>query len=290
MAMSPLTTPPRLDTEVASRLACPTCHAPLRIDGAVIRCMNDGCHFDGLIVDDVVVVGDRSTVSFFDDRHQIMELGKACDGAWCLCYETQATVVESVLRPGTAVLDVGCGPSLPYSKPDDCFVIGLEASFESIRVNEALDMRVYGTAAALPLPAAAVDTILCFYSLHHMTGQSVDENRATVQRVFNEFGRVLKPGGELLVFEVSPWRPTWIAERTLWNRAKRVIGGRLDMFFYPECEFESFGRRALPDATFSKQAFVRSMLSTFPPAFSLPWLQVPRFLYPFDVYLYRWRR
>ena len=289
MATSPPAEQSPLATDVASRLVCPTCRAPLRVEGTVLGCTNRACDFDGLLVDDVVVLGDRSAVSFFDDRHQIMEEGKACDGAWCLCYETQAKVVESVLRPGGLVLDVGCGPSLPYSKPDDTFVIGLEASYESIRVNRALDMRVYGTAAALPLPDASIDTILCFYSLHHMTGQSIKENRATVVRVFRELGRVVKPGGELLVFEVSPWPPAWLAEKTLWNWAKRRIGGRLDMFFYPEHEYEAFGRHALPGAKFSKQTFSRSMLSTFPPAFSLPWLQVPRFLYPFDVNLYRWQ-
>ena len=291
MATSPPTVEPCLALEVASRLACPTCHASLGVDGAAIACTDDACHFDGLIVDDVVVVGDRDSKSFFDDRHQVMERGKACEGAWCLCYEAQAGVVEAALRPrlGAVVLDVGCGPSLPYAKPDDCFVIGLEASFESIRVNRALDMRVYGTAAALPLPDQSVDAIVCFYSLHHMTGQSVEENRATALGVFREFGRVLKPAGELLVFEVSPWEPAWLAERTFWNRAKQVIGGRLDMFFYPEREYRQLGARALPGATYSTQTFHRPMLSTFPPAFSLPWLQVPRFLYPFDVTLYRWR-
>jgi SAM-dependent methyltransferase len=278
-----------LADDVVRRLACPSCHAALRVDGAAVRCTDDGCHFDGLIVDDVVVVGDRSAVSFFDARHQIMEQGKACDGAWCLCYELQAKLAESALRPGTVVLDVGCGPSLPYARPDACFVIGLEASYESIRVNDAVDLRVYGTASALPLPTRSVDTILCFYSLHHMTGRTVDENREIALGVFRELGRVVKPGGELLVFEVSPWGPAWSVERSLWNWAKKAIGPRLDMFFYPNQELEELGRRALPDATFSRQVFERSKLSTFPPAFSLPWLHVPRFLYPFDVSLYRWR-
>ena len=242
-----------------------------------------------MIADGVVVLGERAKASYFDDRHEVMDHGKSCKGTWCLCYASQATVVELVLRPGTVVLDVGCGPSLPYKKPDDCFVIGLEASFESIRVNEALDMRVYGTAAALPLPAASIDTILCFYSLHHMTGGNVAESRATLTRVFHELGRVVKPGGELLVFEVSPWPPAWLAEKAVWNWARQAIGTRLDMFFYPEHEYRAFGRLTLPGAAFSKQSFGTSMLSTFPPAFSLPWLRVPRLLYPFDVNLYRWQ-
>ena len=289
MTTSPVTEESRLALDVARRLACPICRGPLRVDATTVRCTVEAGHLDGMLADGVVLLGDRATVSFFDARHQVMELGKACEGAWCLCYAAQSKVVQSVLRPGTVVLDVGCGPSLPYTKPDDCYVIGLEASYESIRVNRALDMRVYGTAAALPLPDASIDTIVCFYSLHHMTGQTVEENRATIMRVFRELGRVVKPGGELLVFEVSPWEPAWIAERTAWNWARKAIGGRLDMFFYPEREYRAFGSRALPDATFSKQSFGLPMLSAFPPVFSLPWLQIPRALYPFDVNLYRWQ-
>jgi hypothetical protein len=49
------------------------------------------------------------------------------------------------------------------------------------------------------------------------------------------------------------------------------------------------GRLALPGAQFSTTSFSASLLSAFPPAFSLPWLLIPRFLYPFHVNLYRWR-
>jgi ubiquinone/menaquinone biosynthesis C-methylase UbiE len=219
----------------------------------------------------------------------VMERGKACDGAWCLCYEHQRAAVAPLLRAGSVVLDVGCGPSLPYEKPADCFVIGLDASFHSIRANRVVDLRVYGTAAALPLPGRSVDTIVCFYSVHHMTGANVRENRATAARAFAEFARVLKPGGELLVFEVSPWRPVWQVEKRLWNPARRALGARLDMFFYPAEVYRALGSTAFPGAAHERRVFASSMLSTFPPAFSLPWLRVPRFLYPFDVALYRWR-
>jgi ubiquinone/menaquinone biosynthesis C-methylase UbiE len=287
MTSTPAEGPP---TELAVQrlLACPACRGPLRASDGALACAR--CAFDGLIVEGVVVVGDRSRASFFDARHGVMEAGKACDGAWCLCYEQQAKVVEPLLRPGSLVLDVGCGPSLPYAKPADCFVIGLDASYDSIRANRSVDLRVYGTAAALPLPDASIDTIVCFYSIHHMTGRNVRENRAIVARVFRELARVLKPGGELLVFEVSPWRPVWHAERRLWDVARRLLGSWLDMFFYPAEAYRALGAAALPGAEHEARTFGASMLDTFPPAFSLPWLRVPRFLYPFHVALYRWRR
>src|SRR3712207_9429992 len=92
--MSPVTEASRLATEIERRLACPTCHGPLGVDAVAIRCATTTCHFEGMVADEVVLVGDRSRVSFFADRHRVMEQGKACEGAWCLCYEAQVEVVE----------------------------------------------------------------------------------------------------------------------------------------------------------------------------------------------------
>ena len=187
------------------------------------------------------------------------------------------------------VLDVGCGPTLPYVKPTDTFVIGLEASYESIAVNDKVDMRLYGTAAELPFPDRSLDAVLAFYAVHHMTGQTVDENRRTAVRAFREFGRVIRPGGELLVFEVSPWPAVWLAEKLLWNTARRILGRNLDMFFYSAGAYGALGRAAFPDARFSMQSFGNAPLMLMPPIFSLPWLQIPSALYPMQPSLYRWR-
>jgi ubiquinone/menaquinone biosynthesis C-methylase UbiE len=278
-----------LSDQAVRVLVCPRCRNGLTTNGTELSCQNLDCTFRGAIRQDVVLLGDPSGLSFFDDKHDVMAAGNLRGGVRCLCYDRQASVVESLLRSGIQVLDVGCGPTLPYQKPADTFVIGLEASYESIRVNREVDMRVYGTAAEIPLPDDSVDAVLAYYAVHHMTGQTTDMNRRTIMRVFKEFGRVVKPGGELLVFEVSPWRPFYRAETLIWNQAKAVLGERLDMFFYSARDYETLGRVTLPGTTFSVQSFGSSMLSIFPPVFSLPWLRIPRFLYPFDVNLYRWR-
>ena len=278
-----------LGEQVERLLVCPRCTSRFAVTDGQVVCQNRACGFVGMLADDVALFGDRSQLSFFDDRHGVMTSVTTTRSIRCLCYDAQGQLVENLLRPGQLVLDVGCGPTLPYVKPKDTFVIGLEASFESIRANHDVDLRVYGTAAELPLPDQSVDTILAFYAVHHMTGTTVAQNRRMAVKVFREFGRVVKPGGELLVFEVSPWRPFWVAEKHLWNAARAVIGHRLDMFFYSERAYEALGRAAIPEAEFSTQRFGTSMLSLFPPAFSLPWLQIPRFLYPFAVNLYRWR-
>jgi ubiquinone/menaquinone biosynthesis C-methylase UbiE len=289
LTVQPASTPRTLPEQVEHLLVCPACRARFVVVGDEVRCQNASCGFIGLLAHDVVLLGDRSAVSFFDDRHQVMTAGNAQEGVRCLCYEDQSNTVEGLFRPGQVVLDVGCGPSLPYQKPEDTFVIGLEASFESIRANRSVDLRVYGSALDMPLPDRSVDLVLAFYAVHHMTGRTLAENLRQLEQAIKELGRVVKPGGELLVFEVSPWRPAWLAERLLWNAARRVLGQKLDMCFYTAEVYERIGQAALLQARLTVEPFRTSMLSTFPPAFSLPWLPIPRFLYPFDVNLYRWR-
>jgi ubiquinone/menaquinone biosynthesis C-methylase UbiE len=278
-----------LPEQVARILVCPRCRAALAVVDDTVRCQGATCGFVGVLAHDVVALGDRAATSFFDERHEVMTAGNAGEGVRCLCYEGQAAVVEPLLRPGSLVLDVGCGPTLPYKKPADAFVIGLDASYASIRANRNVDMRIYGSALDLPLPDQSVDIVLAYYAIHHMTGQTMAENRQSLLRAFRELGRVIKPGGELVVCEVSPWRAVWLGERLFWSTARSILGKKLDMCFYPADVYEQAGRAALPGAAFSVQSFGTSMFSSFPPVFSLPWLRIPRFLYPFDVNLYRWR-
>ena len=55
--------------------------------------------------------------SFFDDKHAVMEHGSAEPGVRRCCYAEQATAIESVI-PGGVVVDVGCGPALPYRRSE----------------------------------------------------------------------------------------------------------------------------------------------------------------------------
>ena len=136
-----------------------------------------------------------------------------------------------------------------------------------------------------------MDVVLAYYAVHHMTGRSLAENRQNLERAFRELGRVVKPGGELLVFEVSPWRAVWLAEKLLWNTARAVLGAEARHVLLPGGRLRAASGRTLPAArrVLGRSRSARSLLSTFPPAFSLPWLPIPRFLYPFQVNLYRWR-
>ena len=116
--------------------------------GTDIAC--EGSGFRGSIRDGVAVMLPEGTGSFFDDKFHVMKHGKDNKGEWDFCYARQTELLSDSLKPGMLVLDIGCGPVLPYRKPEGVNIVGLEPSFHSIRVNEQLDLRVYGSAYSIP--------------------------------------------------------------------------------------------------------------------------------------------
>ena len=278
--------PEKLTTLAEERLACPRCHGSLRADAATLAC-GRGCGFTGRIADGVVSVMPGSW-SFFDARYQVMEELSRTDGVRRFCYDRQTRAFEVSLAPGSTVLDVGCGPRLTYARPPGVLIIGLDASLPSVRANGQLDLGVHGTALALPLPSASIDAVVALYAIHHLVGDTVAETKHNVRQAFAEFARVLKPGGDVFIFEISPWRGVSRIERKVWNVARRLLGGRLDMYFWSAEALADVGRVAFPRAKLSQIDYPAAPLLMFPPVFALPWLQIPRFLYPFDARLYHW--
>ncbi len=280
-----------MDTDlVAKHLACPKCHASLTRSRETLACTAGECGWTGTWKDDVAIAVSGAAPSFFDDKVEIMQAVHDDADGTRVFQDAQMRRFEETLRAGSVVLDVGCGPKAPYKRRRDCTIIGVDMSLASLRANEDVDLRVYASAAELPLADRSVDTVLCAYSVHHFVGTTVEENERLVNAAFREFGRVLAPGGELFVCEVAPWRPFQAAQRTLWNGAKRVLGGSLDMFFWGKEALSEAGERGLPRGTvLSFERFDAPWTSTFSPIFALPRLRIPRALYPFDMVVYRWR-
>jgi ubiquinone/menaquinone biosynthesis C-methylase UbiE len=269
-------------------LRCPASHERLAVSDGEISCPKSDFH--GSIRDNVAVMLPEGMGSFFDDKFEVMTRGKDDPGAWDLCYAKQIKVLAQSLRSGMLVLDVGCGPLLPYAKPEGVAVVGLDLSFNSIRANQQLDLRVFGTAYSIPFADRSVDGIVCFYAVHHMVGNCVAATFSNVARAFAEFARVLKPGGVLCVFEMLPNAAFRCAQALCWNRVKRVLGTSLDMFFFSRGQLGEIAARTLPQgATLERTKFDIRPFRSVAPVFNLPKLTVPRFAYPLGSWLYKWQ-
>jgi demethylmenaquinone methyltransferase/2-methoxy-6-polyprenyl-1,4-benzoquinol methylase len=106
------------------------------------------------------------------------------------------------LRPGMQVVDVACGTG-PVARA--CLeilrgtggVIGVDPSAGMLAVAQqrvrGAEFRT-GHAEALPVPDASADFLTMGYALRHV---------AELENAFREFRRVLRPGGRVLVLEVS---------------------------------------------------------------------------------------
>lgn len=105
------------------------------------------------------------------------------------------------LRPGMAMLDVACGTGavtraaveLLAGQGRVCGVDPSEGMLAEARKNVAAEFQV-GHAEALPFADASFDFLSMGYALRHV---------ADLSRTFAEYHRVLRPGGRLLILEIS---------------------------------------------------------------------------------------
>jgi SAM-dependent methyltransferase len=110
------------------------------------------------------------------------------------------------------LLDAGCGEGTPtvHEEYDPHSVVGLDISREQLRRARANDPgrdHAQADLTALPLTDSSVDAVTALHSVIHVP-------RGLHQQVVDEFARVLRPGGHLLVSEgPSEWHgrnPDWL--------------------------------------------------------------------------------
>ena len=101
----------------------------------------------------------------------------------------------------------------------------------AIRDNAGVGLRIAGAAQSIPLKSESLDAVVCFYSVHHMVGSTISETKRNVMAALGQFHRLLKPGGDLWIFDLAPVPPASFIERLCWNLLRSVLGNGLDMYF-----------------------------------------------------------
>jgi demethylmenaquinone methyltransferase/2-methoxy-6-polyprenyl-1,4-benzoquinol methylase len=134
-----------------------------------------------------------AAASDYDRVERLLALGR---GSW---YRRDA-LVRAGLAPGMRMLDVAFGTGLVAREAarilgDARAVVGIDPSASMLAEGAAGDIAlVRGRAEALPFADRAFDFLTLGFALRHL---------ADLQTVFHEFRRVLRPGGGLLLLEIT---------------------------------------------------------------------------------------
>ena len=126
------------------------------------------------------------------------------------------------LPAGSKVLDLACGTGdfLRILAQAGLRPFGLDLSWGMLSANRTGAPLAQANAASLPVATGAVDGITCGYALRNFTD---------LVPAFEEFGRVVRPGGRLSILEVAEPEHGLlrVGDRIWFRRVVPVIGGIL---------------------------------------------------------------
>lgn len=139
--------------------------------------------------------------SLFDNTARYYDrISAALSFGTCRSYRRMA-LRRAGLKPGMKMLDVATGTGLVAQAALDLGItpsnlIGLDPSRGMLLENQKLRKvsLIQGCGESLPFPDASFDFICMGYALRHVEDLSV---------LFREFNRVLKPGGRVLILEIT---------------------------------------------------------------------------------------
>lgn len=184
------------------KLVCPLDGDPLQRHEATWRCPA-GHSFDiarqGYV--NLLPVQNKRSRDPGDSREMVAARARFLEAGF---YKPLATAVARAALAGlpadaaVSLLDAGCGEgyylrqvAAAVGLRQSLALLGLDISKWAVLAAARTDPRptwVVGSNARLPVPAQSIDRVLCLFGFP----------------VYPEFGRVLKPGGELLLAEPGP--------------------------------------------------------------------------------------
>lgn len=207
-------TAPTLSTPI--RPACPRCRTAL-IDVAggeagTLRCPVRGEQYDRadgvpvlLLSQEADSVTDRQQVLYDHVAHDYDQVFKPHVAEHYLRKRT--AVVRDLLPFGGTVLDVGAGTGAlaGWIQRAGYDVVGVDAStgmlVEALRNGVGAVFAAY--ASALPFEDGVFDLALSVATMHHL------ETPERVASTIAEMGRVVRPGGYVLIWDHNPLNPYW---------------------------------------------------------------------------------
>lgn len=126
------------------------------------------------------------------------------------------------LAPGARVYDLACGTG-DFCRELEAVglrAIGFDFAFEMLRAARTEAALVQADALSLPVASGSADAVTCGFALR---------NVVDLQNLFDEIGRVVRPGGRIALLEVSePERAlTRFGHRVYFTKIVPMIGGAL---------------------------------------------------------------
>ncbi len=135
-------------------------------------------------------------------------------------YRTGGQVFEALLRrclpSARCVLDAGCGRAgiLQDHYREVPFLVGLDMDLPSLRNNARLHAGALADLRALPFADASFDIVGSTWVMEHLEEP---------EEAFREIGRVLRPGGHLLVLAPNAWSCVALLNRAIPGRLQAAL-------------------------------------------------------------------